>query len=353
VPKMPRRSNSLRPAGDAPRSRRSVGAEGIWETAFRYGHPDKVLSEIRHEMELRTEYLNQVDRRRYHESRLLIFAQLGSVLLALAAMVALAIVTIDQGGVTAAAVAFGAGGALTAAVSVVSWMSVRSGRILRLAERPNQTFTAEVMNFVEPEEPLALSSAAPLLSSAGQDLQERPTEILVNAYLDTDDEAASVRVFNAIDSFVGELGYGKPNVVALERGSFFRKAFAAIRRGLNSRQLRDRLAEGERALQLAIVEDRQAEVDLKKAQAASELINSLQDVPNACIQMGSLLLVKSETPNGQAILARTLSKSEMRALEKYPELQKNPEKIMEALSMAKADENPELEGPRDGQAGST
>lgn len=238
-------------------------------------------------------------------------------------------------------------GALTAAVSVLSWMNLRSGRILSPAESPHQTFNAEVMNFVEPEEPPTLPSAAPRLSSAGQTLQERPSDILVTAYLDTDDEAASERVFHAVDSFVGELGYSKPKVVALERGSFFRKAFAAIRRGLTSRQLRDRLAEGERVLQLVIVEDRQAEVDLKKAQAASELINSLQDVPNACIQMGSLLLVKSETPNGPALIARTLSKAEMRALEKYPELQKNPEKIMEALSMAKADENLELEGPRD------
>lgn len=79
---------------------------------------------------------------------------------------------------------------------------------------------------------------------------------------------------------------------------------------------------------------RQAQVDEKVAAAVSGLVNSFADVPRACVRVGSIFFVKYSGSSGPVVLARNLSQVEIRAMERFPEIQRDPEKAFEALALA-------------------
>ncbi|MEU7891232.1 ANTAR domain-containing protein [Nonomuraea sp. NPDC049152] len=163
-----------------------------------------------------------------------------------------------------------------------------------------------------------------------------PATLEVEAYLDTNDEEVAARVFAALDRLAEELGYDPPQVTQIERGSIWRRAKAALGRGIQNRDVVQRLVKAERALELITLDVRQAEVDGKLAEAVSTLVASLADVPEACLRVGSILLIKHPTVNGPALVTRNLSQLEIRALERFPEIQANPRMALAGLATAVA-----------------
>jgi transcriptional regulator with XRE-family HTH domain len=160
------------------------------------------------------------------------------------------------------------------------------------------------------------------------------SEISVAVYLDSDDEEKARHVLERVDQLVREMGYGDPTDIQLERGSLFRRSKAEALQILHSEELRSRLAKVERGLELAGLELRQAQVDHGEAQAISILLAEIKDIPRACIRAGSVMLVKYTTHDGPVLLVRTLSQLEIHALDQYPEIQKNPECLLESLATA-------------------
>jgi hypothetical protein len=171
--------------------------------------------------------------------------------------------------------------------------------------------------------------------SAGRDAAG-VTEIAVDIYLDTDDRDVAARVFDATDSLVRLLGFDGPFDEQVSYGSIFRRATAVARQAVTNEELLARLIKAERALELRYLERTQAEVDVKQAEAAQRLIGSLAEVPQACLRAGSLLLLKYQDAMGPVVLCRTLSQLELHALERYPEIQKNPRHVLDALATAVA-----------------
>jgi hypothetical protein len=164
------------------------------------------------------------------------------------------------------------------------------------------------------------------------ELDESPQSVDVVAYLDSDDEKTISQVFARINDLVEALGYQQQNNAEVERGSIFSRDSASSRQVLN--ELKSSLAKAERALELAQLELRQAEVDSKEAQAVNALIVSPKEVPRACIRVGSVLLIKYIVGTEPVIIARNLTQLELHALGRFPEIQKNPEHVLEALAMA-------------------
>lgn len=68
----------------------------------------------------------------------------------------------------------------------------------------------------------------------------------------------------------------------------------------------------------------------------SEVLGALNDIPHACMRIGSLLLVKRTGPDGPVVLTRSLSPLEIRVLEKFPEIQKDPLTVLDLLANALA-----------------
>jgi len=175
----------------------------------------------------------------------------------------------------------------------------------------------------------AIDRDSPLL-----DPHTQLTQIGVDVYLATDDATTAERVFSAVDELVIALGYGEPLNVEIQRGSLFRRSKAAARRVLSSDELTSRLKKVERAIELASLDVRQAEVDSVEAQAVTRLIEALKEIPHACIRAGSVFVVKYEGSHGPVILARNLSPLEVHTLESFPEIQTNPRTALEALATA-------------------
>jgi hypothetical protein len=156
-------------------------------------------------------------------------------------------------------------------------------------------------------------------------------------YLDTDDPAEAYRVVEAVDKLGELLGYDEPHEVDIRSGSFIRRAKARAVQLFSSGELWTRLYKVERAIELVALDSHQASFDSKEAEAVSALLQSLENIPQACIRLGSIFLVKFQDERGPVLLVRNLSQLEMRALKKYPEIQTEPRKALEALSTAVAE----------------
>jgi hypothetical protein len=160
------------------------------------------------------------------------------------------------------------------------------------------------------------------------------SELSVFVYLDTEDQEAIGRITTRLDQMVDSLGYDGPHIIETQRGSFIRRSRAFLRGGLSSDEVRTRLIKIERALELATLDVRQADVNVKTASAVAGLLAALNTVDRAVMKVESILLLKYVTPQGPIVLTRTLSQIELRALEKYPEIQLNPEQALRALAAA-------------------
>ncbi|MFT8719686.1 hypothetical protein [Acetobacter sp.] len=115
-------------------------------------------------------------------------------------------------------------------------------------------------------------------------------------------------------------------------GSWFKRWFAKSKDVLTQPEVVEQLQKVERAVELKGLDLPQAEIDAKKADAVAKLMDSVKDVPNAAIQVGSILLIKINTPAGPRIQVRTLTQSELILLENNQKLLASPENIMERLS---------------------
>jgi hypothetical protein len=188
-------------------------------------------------------------------------------------------------------------------------------------------------------DPLGPSGKGKLRRPQPAPTKKVPDDMSLAVYLDTDDEFVIADVLTRVEILRTLAGYGGPERdVKVQRGSIFRRSWAAVRRGLSSSEVRDRLAKIERALELGIVDQRQAVYDQTEAAAVAQLLASLQAVPRACIRLGSIMLVKYAESNGDpVVLVRTLSQSEIRIFEQYPAIQRSPERAIELLAMIAAD----------------
>lgn len=172
--------------------------------------------------------------------------------------------------------------------------------------------------------------------SSGKTAEERPTatSLSVSIFLDTEDQGVIEQVLLTVDEIVDFLGYQDRTEIKYEHGSFIQQSRAKIKAFFYSPEVSDRAIKFERALELATLDIKQAEVDKRAGEVAAGLIEALKDVPNACIRAGSTVLIKYAVDGTPVIRSRQLSQLEIRAWEKYPEIQNEPSKFLETLALA-------------------
>ena len=120
----------------------------------------------------------------------------------------------------------------------------------------------------------------------------------------------------------------------LTGGSFFRRARAVATEAATSQELRERFIQLEHVIALNSLDSKQAAVNVGEAEAARKLIESIADVPQACLRLGSLLVVKYQDAGGPVLLTKNLSQPEMHALDRSPEILENPRQALDALADA-------------------
>lgn len=156
----------------------------------------------------------------------------------------------------------------------------------------------------------------------------------VRAYIDQTPDGAINALSVAIDDVLAAFGFTVADEFPEIRGSWFKKWFAKTMEALSQPEVIERLEKIERAVELKAVDKPQADVDEKQAGAIAKLITSLNNVPNAAVQAGSVLVIKLTTNNGPIIQARTLSQDEMLELENNQLLLQDPAEVLCKLNAA-------------------
>jgi hypothetical protein len=105
------------------------------------------------------------------------------------------------------------------------------------------------------------------------------------------------------------------------------ESYARSKRALTSQGVKETLTRAERALEIQALHIPQAQIDAMQADAAAKLIAAFDPVPNALVQIGSVLLLKVDgTP-----IVRNLTQIELSYLEHNKHLYRSPKDTLEEL----------------------
>jgi hypothetical protein len=185
----------------------------------------------------------------------------------------------------------------------------------------------------------ALDGHRKILQPTSPGEAEEAQGLPVSIYLEIDSGSSDVElaVVEVLELVGLDIVESKPPVI----GSWFGLRFARFRKWLSSDQADEAIARIERAVQVRLVDQPQAEVDAKQAQAVAQLATSLQRQENACVQVGSLLILKVD-----GILAvRNLTPGEMSYLRTCPSALATPRDVQVALETFAVQEHTETTEP--------
>jgi hypothetical protein len=171
--------------------------------------------------------------------------------------------------------------------------------------------------------------------SLGIDLRNVPlTRFLpMRVYLDTTGRDEIDGMVDALNRALDAFGFTISDEFPEETGSWFKRWFGKTKDAVAQPEVQERLAKVERALEFQGLHLPQAQADKNQADAIAALIGSVERVPTAAIQAGSILLVKTNAANGApCIQVRTLTQQQMILLEKNQRLLASPNDAFEKLS---------------------
>jgi hypothetical protein len=143
-------------------------------------------------------------------------------------------------------------------------------------------------------------------------------------------------VVSSIESLAESLDFERADEFPEEAGSWGKRFFLRAKALLTSKEAKEKFATAEAALTATYLNKPQAEANKLQAEAAANLIKSLNHVPNACIQVGTLLVVKRTANGTPSLLAITLTSAMLKHLEEHQSLLKQPDQILERLGTVKS-----------------
>jgi hypothetical protein len=173
------------------------------------------------------------------------------------------------------------------------------------------------------------------MQSVGIDSNSVPLSrfIPVRVYLSVSAPIKITEVSDAISLLLDILGFEISDSFPAELGSWWKRWFAKSKDVITQPEVVEKLQKAERALELYTLQRYQSTVDKEQAEAAGAVLKSLDNIPNAVCQIGSILIIKiTDDFTGTRVYSRTLSAQEMIYLERNQHLLQSPEKILECLS---------------------
>jgi len=108
---------------------------------------------------------------------------------------------------------------------------------------------------------------------------------------------------------------------------------ANSKEAITSDDVINRFKEVEYGVEVNTILKQQSEIDKNQSEALLNILKSVENVSNAAIRIGSLLVVKIKNAEGEVnVQVRSLSIKELHLLNKRPELLHNPQLILTALT---------------------
>ena len=160
-----------------------------------------------------------------------------------------------------------------------------------------------------------------------------PRYVPMRVYLSEADASQVEAVSGALQSFAEGSGFTISDEFPEEKGSWFKKWFGKTKEAVTQPEVVCRLEKMERALEMKRLHEPQAEIDKKQAEAVATLVKSLEGIPTAAMQIGSLLFVKLQSPDGKpCIQVRSLTQRELVHLERNPKVLASPSDVFQRLA---------------------
>ncbi len=174
-------------------------------------------------------------------------------------------------------------------------------------------------------ESLAQSSFSEHYTSEKLEFKELP----VRVFLDTNDFKI-IYCFNAsLYRLLCKFDFIRTEIPIQESGSFFSKFFVNTKNLSSNNDVDEILTKIKKGIELHYLDKGQADVDKCKAETICILLNSLKDIKNVAIQIGSLLLIKTTKSNDEiTLLTHFLTSDELIYIEKNQHIFKEPSKIL-------------------------
>ena len=160
------------------------------------------------------------------------------------------------------------------------------------------------------------------------DILNKPIEI----YLDTNNSEQIKKTYQSVLDFLKTKDFKVETELPDEKGSWFKRLFAKTQDLVKTEEFQEKLGEAEYGLKLHTIIKQQSEIDKNQAEAVSKIIDSVKDIQNAAIKIGSILIVKTTVSNVPNIAVKNLSLKEMIELESKPSLLRSPIDLLENLT---------------------
>jgi hypothetical protein len=170
-------------------------------------------------------------------------------------------------------------------------------------------------------------------SASSFNSEARIQNIPVDIYLDTDDSLMIFSIYETVMEFLATIDFVKVFEFDAVNGSWFKSLVAKSVKVMTSEEVLSRLREVEYSVQVNAILKQQSEIDKNLAEALLNITKSIENVPNAAIRIGSLIVVKLTNKEGEVnIQSRTLTIQELYILNKRPELLHKPHEVLNALT---------------------
>lgn len=167
--------------------------------------------------------------------------------------------------------------------------------------------------------------------------RENAAVLPISIFLASDANASSVElaIVELLEQFDIDITVSMPPII----GSWLRLSLARFRRWLSSDQADEVVARIERSIQVRLLDQPQADVNAKQAEAVARLMTALEKQESACIQVGSIFLIKVDG----TLIVRNLSATEMSFLAHRPSVLASPREVLHALEVCSSIEPPAAE----------
>ena len=168
----------------------------------------------------------------------------------------------------------------------------------------------------------------------GKEVEHGIQYVPISIYLDTNDSNSIFFVYTSVLDFIEGIGFVKAIELKDRKGSWIKKMIAKSKEVMSSDEVTDRIKEAEYGVEVNTIIKPLSEAEKNQSEALLNIVKSVENVPNAAIRIGSLIVVKLTAPNSGdvQIMARTLSIKECYMLNKKPSLLDNPHSLVQALA---------------------
>lgn len=154
-----------------------------------------------------------------------------------------------------------------------------------------------------------------------------------HVYADTEDLAKAEKLFETTKELFETFGFEISEEGKIKQGSWFKeKVVYKIRNVFRSKEAVELFEKTKRAIELQQIEKHQSEVNRNNFEAVAAFLNSVKEIPNVAVIMGSLIVAKA-TVNGVPQLAiQSLTTEQVILIEKNPELKNNPLELLQLIN---------------------